>query len=233
MNIEIIPATAVWSECYKAGKALNPTGIVIHSTGADNEYLRRYCKNEQALGKNKYNNFWGTGSVSEQENRGIPHAAVGLDKNGSVAIAQVLPFDMRCWGCGSGAKGSYNTSHIQLEICEDGLNNKDYFSKAFDKAAQFCAYLMEKYPAIKISSIVSHKEAHAKGYASNHGDPDHWLAEFGLDMDWFRKCVGKYTAPDKIYRVQTGAFYDRNNAEKYLEKLKKAGFNGFITESGK
>ena len=34
-----------------------------------------------------------------------------------------------------------------------------------------------------------------------------------------------------LYRVQTGAFTKRENAEKHLDALKKAGFEGFITEA--
>ncbi len=236
MELEIIKAIADWSDCYKSGKPLiNPTGIVVHSTGADNEYLRRYCNNEQALGKNKYGNFWGTGSSTEQADRGIPHAAIGLDINQNIAIAQVMPFNMRCWGCGSGKNGSYNISHLQFEICEDDTENGEYFTKAFDKAAQFCAYLMEKFPTIKTENIVSHREAALKGYASNHGDPDHWLAKFGKDMNWFRELVRKYSGSEtkKIYRVQMGSFNSRANAENYLSRLKKAGFDGFIIEAEK
>ncbi len=34
----------------------------------------------------------------------------------------------------------------------------------------------------------------------------------------------------KLYRVQIGAFSSKTNAENYLEKAKKAGFDGFIVE---
>lgn len=34
----------------------------------------------------------------------------------------------------------------------------------------------------------------------------------------------------KLYRVQIGAFSSKSNAENYLEKAKKAGFDGFIVE---
>lgn len=35
---------------------------------------------------------------------------------------------------------------------------------------------------------------------------------------------------DKLYRVQVGAFANRDNAEKMLQRLKAAGFNGFIRQ---
>lgn len=38
-------------------------------------------------------------------------------------------------------------------------------------------------------------------------------------------------ATDKLYRVQVGAFSNRDNAEKMLARLKAAGFDGFIREN--
>lgn len=45
------------------------------------------------------------------------------------------------------------------------------------------------------------------------------------------KLVGSSDDTDDgtIYRVQTGAFSQKANAEAQLEKLKEAGFDGFIT----
>lgn len=37
-------------------------------------------------------------------------------------------------------------------------------------------------------------------------------------------------APAKLYRVQVGAFAEKENAENLLKQLKEKGFNGFITE---
>jgi N-acetylmuramoyl-L-alanine amidase len=41
------------------------------------------------------------------------------------------------------------------------------------------------------------------------------------------------TTGSKLYRVQVGAFSVKENADAYLEKLKKAGFEGFIVEVSK
>lgn len=42
--------------------------------------------------------------------------------------------------------------------------------------------------------------------------------------------VNKRLEKQKIYRVQVGAFREQANAQKMLETLKNAGFEGFITE---
>ena len=48
---------------------------------------------------------------------------------------------------------------------------------------------MKNYPTINPENIISHKEACAQGYASNHGDPEHWLAVSWKNRDWFRALV--------------------------------------------
>jgi cell division septation protein DedD len=49
-------------------------------------------------------------------------------------------------------------------------------------------------------------------------------------MDGFRQDV-KSAMSKPIYRVQVGAFSNEQNAKNLLAKLKKAGFEGFITKS--
>jgi N-acetylmuramoyl-L-alanine amidase len=45
--------------CYKAGKTIVPKGIMVHSTGANNPYLKRYIgPDDELLGKNPYSNHW-------------------------------------------------------------------------------------------------------------------------------------------------------------------------------
>lgn len=169
------------NDCYKSGKTIKPSGIVVHSTGANNPNLKRYVQPDDGiLGSNPNNNDWNRSGVSK-----CVHAFIGKDKNGKVRCYQTLPWTMRCWGCGSGSKGSYNSNYIQFEICEDALTDEKYFNEAFALAIELCKDLMQQY-SINASNVVSHHEAYLKGYGTNHGDPDHWLKKFGKDMNWFR-----------------------------------------------
>lgn len=222
---------------YK-GDVIKPVGIVVHSTGANNPNAKRYVNAPDLLGVNQYENWFG----GKNSNDVLPHGVIGLDKNGEVVACQILPWNAHCQGCGTGSKGSYNklpdgNGYIQFEICEDALNNEEYFNKAFDKAAELCAYLMRLYPDIRLENVVSHKEANARGYASGHGDPENWLTPFKKNMDWFRLLVSDHLENDdnppkvKLYRVQVGAFKDRKNAENLLADLKNKGYEGFIVES--
>ena len=65
---------------------------------------------------------------------------------------------------------------------------KSYCKDTFELAAELCARLCKFYGMTE-KDIVSHKEACALGYASNHGDPEHWWTKHGLSMDKLRARV--------------------------------------------
>ena len=215
-----------------------PTGIVVHSTGANNKTIKRYVQpvKEQSyydeviadLGKNQYGNHW---NVSGYEK--CLHAFIGTNAKGVVETYQTLPWDVCCWGCGKGSKGSYNynpQARVQFEICEDGLTDQNYFNLVMKEAQELCAMLCKQY-GFGVDKIASHYEGHKQGYASNHGDIDHWLKKFGKDMDWFRAEVQKLLnvkLKETWYTVQVGAFQEKKNANEMLGHLAKAGFKGII-----
>lgn len=161
-------------------------GVFVHSTGANNKYLKRYVDAPDRLGKNEYNNHWNQSSATKSV-----HAWIGYDKNKEVIVANTLPYDRACWGAGSGKKGSYNydpQAYIQFEICEGSSTDSDYYWRAIAVAEEYCAYLCKMF-GWTTKNITSHYEAHAAGYASNHGDPRSWMNKFGDSMDKFRERV--------------------------------------------
>lgn len=181
------------NNCYKAATPMKPVNILVHSTGADNANLKRYVDYVEICGENKYNNHWNVPNFKK-----MPHGFLGKDKNGEIAFVQTLPYDYACWGCGKGSKGSYNynpTGYIQFEICEQ-KGDKKYFDEVFNAAAEYCAQMCREF-GFDPNGIVSHAEAAKKGYASNHGDPDHWLKQYGKNMDWFRSLVKEKMKPEK------------------------------------
>ena len=182
--MEITQYYQTQNPCYKAGKRIIPSGIVVHSTGANNSYIKRYVgPDDGVLGKNKYNNHWNKSSANK-----CVHAFIGKVADGSVKVYQTLPWDYRCWGVGSGKKGSHNSTHIQFEICEDGLTNEDYYNAAFSLAKELCAFLCKEY-GINVDNVIGHYESAAMGYGSNHGDPRNWQKKYGDSMDKFRADV--------------------------------------------
>lgn len=167
--------------CYKAGKKITPKGIMVHSTGANNPWLKRYVgPDDGKLGKNQYNNHWN----QPMDREVCVHAFIGKLADGSVATYQVLPWDHRGWHAG----GSANNTHISFEICEDGLSDSAYFGKVYREAVELCAYLCKQY-GLTEKNIICHCEGYKQGIASNHGDVMHWFPKHGKSMDTFRADV--------------------------------------------
>ncbi len=185
--MRIVQAYFTKHPCYNAKrKAITPVGIFVHSTGAVNRELRRYVDAEVELGRNQYNNHWNKSNATKSV-----HAFIGYDVYGDVIVAETLPYDIACWGAGSGKNGSYNYNphaYIQFEICQGSNTDEQYYWDAITVAEEYCAYLCKQF-GWTAKDITSHAEAHKKGYASNHGDPVSWMKHFGDNMDKFRARV--------------------------------------------
>ena len=92
MNLKKLIITE--NECYKVGQKIKPKGIMIHSTGANNPYLRRYIgPDDGLLGENQYNNHWN--QLRPGGKQVCAHAFIGKLKNGSIASYQTLPWEHR------------------------------------------------------------------------------------------------------------------------------------------
>lgn len=216
MEMEIIQCYQTKNPCYRKGTPMKPVGIVVHSTGANNPHLCRYVDCPERLGVNRYGNHW-----NRPEAATLVHGAIGLDKEGFVTVVNTLPYTMAAWGVGRGSRGSYNydpTGHIQFEMCEDDLTDPSYFDQVMGTAVAYCAQLCREY-GLAAESIVSHKEAHAQGYASNHGDPENWMGRFGMTMEDFRarvraKLKGEVTIMGKVVnRDELVAWIDAHAVE--------------------
>lgn len=169
--------------CYKAGRKITVKGIMVHSTGANNPWLKRYVgPDDGLLGKNQYNNHWNTYHPGGREV--CVHGFIGKLADGTVATYQTLPWDHRGWHAG----GSANNTHIGFEICEDGLTDSTYFKKVYQEAVELCAYLCKLY-GLTEKNIICHSEGYKQGIASNHGDVMHWFTKHGKNMDTFRSDV--------------------------------------------
>jgi N-acetylmuramoyl-L-alanine amidase len=169
--------------CYKAGKTITPKGIMVHSTGANNPWLKRYVGPDDGfLGINTAGTHWNTPLPGGQQV--CVHAFIGKLKDGSIATYQTLPWNMRGWHCG----GQANNTHIGFEICEDGLTDPAYFSAVYKEAVELCVYLCKLY-GLTEKDIICHSEGAAMGIASNHADVMHWFPRHGKSMDMFRADV--------------------------------------------
>lgn len=199
------------STCYKGTRKFTPKGVLWHSTGANNPWLKRYVQPDDKaadrsewlnrLGKNQYNNDWNHKEVQAGLNFWIGKLA-----DGTVAAVQTMPWDYRPWGCGSGSKGSCNDTHIQFEICEDGLNDASYFNAVYKEACEVTAYLCRmfgidpkgtiSYKGLSVPTIIDHSGSHSLGLGSNHADIQHWSRKYGKTMDNVRNDVAAILAGD-------------------------------------
>lgn len=188
------------SDCYKSGTKHVSKGVQVHSTGANNPYLKRYVQpNDGRLGINQYGNSHNRPGVDV-----CASAYIGKLENGTVAVYQALPWDMRCWISGKGKNGNANRlGYIGYEICEDTLNNEAYFNEAvMTVAVNLTAHLCQimgvtpdsvvaSYSEGNALSVMDHSELYAKGLASGHSDITHWLRRYGKRMKDFRQAVQK------------------------------------------
>lgn len=207
------------STCYKGTHTMQPVGVLWHSTGANNNTLKRYVQPIESdpnydylmevLGDNRYNNDYNHITI----NSGL-NAFVGKLADGTVAAVQTMPWDYAPWGCGRGNYGSCNDAWIQFEICEDHLTDEKYFNEAYEEACQLTAYLCAMYGinpqgsvqfnGVTVPTILCHADSHRLGLGSNHSDIYNWFPKFGKDMNDVRRDVAAIMASnsEQIYNDQ-------------------------------
>lgn len=172
------------NDCYLRGRTIRPRGVMVHSTGANNPWLRRYLAPDDGRLGTPSPRHWNQGGVGA-----CVHAMIGKAADGSVCAYQTLPWNMRGWHCGR----SGNDTHISFEICEDGLTDEGYFRQTYQEAVELTAYLCELYRLDPQADgvVLCHSEGYARGIASNHADVLHWWRKFGFSMDDFRRDVAE------------------------------------------
>lgn len=239
--MKIIQSILTNNPCYKAGRKITVKGLMLHSVGCPQPSASVFTKH------------WNRADYDDA----CVHAFIDANTGD---VHQTLPWNHRGWHGG----GSSNDTHIGVEMCEPAcIKYTDYINftcsdlpaaraaaqRTYDTAVQLFAHLCKQYGLNPLTAgvIVSHKEGHKRGIASNHGDPEHLWAGLGMGytMNTFRKAVAaalgtvsvendNTQAPTEkvLYRVQVGAFTVKKNAENQLAKVKAAGFSdAFITTS--
>lgn len=186
------------SDCYKRGIKQTPRGVQVHSTGANNPWLKRYVgPDDGRLGPNPNGN-----THNRPGGKVCSSAYIGKLQDGTVAVYQALPWNYKCWLSGSGTNGNANKlGYIGFEICEDSTENEQYFNEAVKgKAVLLTAYLCQmmgvtpweivlETPSGPGYAVMDHAELHRIGLASNHGDIGLWLKKFGYTFADFRYWV--------------------------------------------
>lgn len=192
------------STCYKNTTVMIPRGVLWHDTAAGNPNISRYVQPMETdsnyeemialLGKNKYGNDW-----NHKPRQAGMNCWIGKLADGTVATVQTMPWNYKPWGCGSGSKGSLNNTHMQFEICDDGMVSREYFEAVYKEACEITAYYCKMYNldplgsfmynGVKVPVITTHAESYKLGLGGNHGDPLAWMKKYGKTMDDARRDV--------------------------------------------
>lgn len=183
--MKLVQSIMTNNPCYKAGRKITVKGLMLHSVG---------CAQPKA---SVFINNWNKASYD----RACVHGFIDANDG---TVYQTLPWDHRGWHGG----GSSNNTHIGVEMCEpacikytggatftcsDKPTAQAAAKRTYDAAVELFAMLCQtfKLDPLKDGVIVSHKEGHARGIATNHGDPEHLWNQLGMGytMDTFRKAV--------------------------------------------
>ena len=220
--MEITKSILTNNPCYKAGKTIKVKGLILHSVGCPQPSAMVFAKS------------WNT------SNKNV--CVHGFIDGNTGKVYQTLPWNYRGWHCG----GKANDTHIGIEMCEpncikytsgsnftcsDKAMATAIVERTYKSAVELFAHLCTEFALNPTQDgvILSHSEGYRRGLSSNHGDPEHlWKGlKLPYTMDGFRADIKAAMNPVK-YKVQVGAFSNKQNAENLLAKLKKAGFEGFI-----
>lgn len=240
--MNIINSILTNNPCYKAGRTITVKGLMLHSVGCSQPNAKVFVRN------------W---NKADFDNACV-HAFI--DGN-TGDVYQTLPWNHRGWHGGGSCNNTHigvemcEPATIRYTSGANFVVNNETDAKAvatrtYKSAVELFSNLCKEYNLNPMGDnvIISHREGYAKGIASNHGDPEHLWKQLKLPytMDGFREDVKKAMSGESandnnnsdtesnkkvIYRVQVGAFSVKQNAYNMLDKLKKAGFEGFIIKA--
>lgn len=180
-----------WDERYQSFQANGAQGAVLHSIGV-----------QQPSAEVIANNF------DKPNAETAVHAVIPAEGD----ALQLMPWNYRGWHVSSGASGSANNTHIGVEMTEPSCISYDaengyklrindraaalnFVEKTYAQAVELFAWLCKEngWNPLADGVILSHKECHARGIGSNHGDPEHLWDALGTDytMDTFRAAVAE------------------------------------------
>ena len=245
--MKLVESILTKNPCYTVGRTITVKGLMLHSVG---------CSQPSALAFIK---TWNNPSFD----RACVH---GFIDGNDGTVYQTLPWNHRGWHSGSSINGSANNTHIGVEMCEpacityvggatfkcsDIATAKEVSERTYKAAVELFAMLCKKFSLDPFADgvIISHKEGHSRGIASNHGDPEHLWSQLGMGytMDTFRKAVKSAMggAENKKEGTQASVFADISEkdavsviGELCREDMKKSGILAsisaaqFILESG-
>lgn len=185
---------------------MKPEYLTIHSTGN----LKSTAQNERD-------------NLNRTTNTSTTGFHIIVDE---LQAIECIPLNKVAYHAGDGANGPGNSRSIGLEICESGNR-----IKTIENAVEVIAKTLHE-RSWGIDKLKRHFDWSGKNCPSilNYDNWKGW-AELKTKVQAHLNLLN-YTniETNKLYRVQVGAYSIKANAEKLLNDLKLAGFNGIIKE---
>jgi len=207
MSIKIIQDFIPKGRKNRPGYPMTPKYITIHETGsfgkgANAKAHAKYIKSDDAANRPASWHF----TVDDTE------------------IYQHLPLNENGWHAGDGENGTGNRQSIGIEIC---VNSDGNFEKAVQNAQWLVRKLMTEFN-IPIENIKQHYDWNGKNCPYTiRKTPNGWK-NF---LDGLKDKPKEDNTSKVLYRVQTGAFKVKSNADKLAAELKKKGFDTYIVQA--
>lgn len=235
--MKIIESFLTNNSCYKLGQKMTVRGLMLHSIGTPQPSADVFAIRWDDPAKEVCTHGMIDGNTGD--------------------VWQFLPWDV----CGWHAGGAANKTHIGVEMCEpdcikyksnsatftvkesDLPNAKNIAIRTYNSAVELFAFLCKTYALDPLADgvIIGHAEGHARGIASNHGDPEHLWRQLGLSytMDTFRAAVANAVngakTPEKpiyiTYTVRKGDTLSAIGAAYGVAWYKLAEFNALADPS--
>lgn len=179
-----------------------PTQIVIHYTGVPKCSAARQAKYQLNVARGMFDDNPNAWTSSQ--------FIVGL----AGEIIQTIP----CTEIAYAASG-HNVGRIHIEVCHETTAGT-FNAKTRAALQELVCYLMDEYN-IAPEKVVRHYDLTGKLCPMGYITADDWRE--------LRREIT--TRPQsKLYRLQTGAFRQRENAEREIERLRLMGVECFIVE---
>ena len=121
------------------------------------------------------------------------------------------------------AAAGKNSGTIHIEVCCKEESGK-FEEKSIDALNELVLYLMNRY-SIGADNVVRHYDLTGKHCPAYYVDENRWAA--------LHERITTIKTTKKLYRVQVGAFLNKENADNYAKKIRAAGFGAFVIKSDK
>lgn len=193
----------------KCPYGMTPEGITIHNTANDASAMSEIS---YMIGNNNQVSF---------------HDAVD-----DYRVVRGIEHNRNTWNAGDGTNGYGNRNTIAIEICYS-LSGGSRFIQAEKNAAWYIAYLMKQYgwgiDRINDKRIGTHQDR--SGKYCPHRTLDMGINRF-YDMikSEYYKLTGTNSNTAELYRVQTGAFSKKENADRLALELNTKGIDTYIVK---